>query len=177
TLLMNAILGQEYDLAINLETRLQKIFQKALAFLPQLGGNIYQQGLLHIEKKAYQDAFDILVSLAEKISTRKKADFINFEFHLKAILEPQNIKPDEAWLEIQRLQKIARQYPDFPDLQFELGFAYTVLGASITTTSLSYFQQAIHLNPDYQHALKSVEFLQNDQRGYKTLLRSLMKVH
>ena len=177
TLLLNAILNQQQDLTRNLTERAKKVFLNALKNLPELKVRQAQQGLILIEKEDYHKAYDFLAPLSKIVEKRIKPDILNYEFHLHVLFEPHEVRPEKVWQEIQRLQRLIPQYPQYPDLQYELGFTFAVLGASVSATSLNHFEKAVGLNPDYKNALKGLKLIQNDQRGYATMLRALMKAY
>lgn len=176
TLLINVLLNQQQDLKNDLSLRAKKVFQKAMENLPELQVKSVQIGLQNIERKQYQQAYDNLAPLIQTVEKRIKPDIVNYKFRLDVLFEPQSIKPEVVWKEIQRLHRLISKFAKYPDLQYELGFAYAVLGASVSATSMTHFKKAVALNPDYKNALKGLKLIQNDQRGYQNMLRALMKV-
>ena len=177
TLLLNYILDQQSDLTENLAERVNRIFLNAVSALPTLKVSEMQQGMKLIDDELFQDAYDCLAPLVKIVENRLQADVMNYEFHLTVLWEPTKVKPAKAWKEIQRLQRLVPRYPDEPSLHYELGFAYTVLGLGVSTSSLEHLQKAVSLNPDYRAALQGVRLIQNDQKNYQAMLRALVKAY
>jgi hypothetical protein len=60
------------------------------------------------------------------------------------------------------------------DVYHELGFAYAVLGVSVTSKALSNFEKALQINPAYEKARKNLKLIQYDQRGFRTMLQAIL---
>jgi tetratricopeptide (TPR) repeat protein len=174
-LLLNVRLGQEYDLTINLAERTQKIFQRAQAILPMLRGTAFDQGLQLLEQEKFEEAFDVLAPLAAGISGNKP-EVVNYLFHLMVLHEPEKIRLEEVWQEIKRLEKLQQSFPEYPDVEHELGFAYAVLGLTVSNKSSWYFEKALAMNPAYQKARTGLKLINNEQRVFHRLLHDILSV-
>lgn len=175
TLLLNVKLGEEYELTLRLAEQTQKIFQRALAILPTLGGATFDQGLQLIRQEKFEEAFDVLAPVVAGLSGNKP-EVVNYLFHLLVLHELEKVRPEQVWQEIKRLEKLQQSFPQYPDIEHELGFAYAVLGLTNTTQSLWHFEKALAMNPAYQKAQKGLKLLKNDQRGFRRLLHAMQPV-
>jgi tetratricopeptide (TPR) repeat protein len=174
-LLLNFKLGQEYGLTTKLTERTQKAFQRARAILPSLGGADFDKGIALLEHEKFEEAFGVFEPWISKISS-DKPEVINYEFHLAVLHEAEQIPPERVWQEIIRLQNLLQRYPNYADVYYELGFAYAVLGSSVTSKSLHHFEKAMAINPDYENARKGLKLIQNDQRGLRTMLQAMLPI-
>jgi len=172
-LLLNARLGQEYELAKDLDERATKALSTAQAILPTLRGETFTQGMKFLEQKKFEEAHDLLKPLTEHISSAKP-DVINHEFHLEVLHEAEHIRPEQVWQEIARLRSLAQRYPNYADIYYELGFAYAVLGVSVTSKATANFEKALQINPAYDGAKKSLKLIRYDQRGFRTMLQAML---
>jgi tetratricopeptide (TPR) repeat protein len=175
TLLLNVKLGEEYELTLRLAEQAQKLFQRALAILPSLGGATFDQGLRLVQQEKFEEAFDVLAPVVAGISGNKP-EVVNYLFHLLVLHELEKVRPEQAWQEIKRLEKLRQSFPNYPDIEHELGFAYAVLGLTNTTQSLWHFEKALAMNPAYKKAQKGLKLLKNDQRGFRRLLHAMQPV-
>ncbi len=174
-LLLNAKLGQKYELAVDLAQRGKQIFHKALAMLPSLQCNAFDQGISLLEQEKYDETLRIFTPLAANL-VNEKPEITNYDFHLSVLQDAEQIRPEQAWQEIKRLAEMVERYPNYPDLYHELGFAYAVLGASVTSKALSHFEKAMQINPAYEDAQKSLKLIRNDQRGFRTMLHAMLRL-
>jgi tetratricopeptide (TPR) repeat protein len=175
TLLLNVRLGEEYELTLRLAEQAQKIFQRALAILPTLGGAAFDQGLQLIRQEKFEEAFDVLAPVVAGLSG-SKPEVVNYLFHLLVLHELEKVRPEQVWQEIKRLEKLQQSFPNYPDIEHELGFAYAVLGLTNTTKSLWHFEKALAMNPAYKKAQKGLKLLKNEQRGFRRLLQAMQPV-
>lgn len=175
TLLLNVKLGEEYELTLSLAEQTQKLFQRALAILPTLVGATFDQGLRLIQQEKFEEAFDVLAPVAAGLSDNKP-EVVNYLFHLLVLHELEKVRPEQVWQEIKRLEKLRQSFPNYPDIEHELGFAYAVLGLTNTTKSLWHFGKALAMNPAYKKAQKGLKLLRNDQRGFRRLLQAMQLV-
>ncbi len=174
-LLLNVKLGQEYNLTIKLKERALQIFQRALAILPVLRGEAFDRGLKLLQEERFDEAFEAFAPSAANL-TIDKPDMVNYQFHLLVLHEADKIQPERVWQEIKRLEELLQRFPNYADVAYELGFAYAVLGLSVTAQSLAHFEKALAINPDYKNALKGVKLVKNDQRGFRNMLLALLPV-
>jgi tetratricopeptide (TPR) repeat protein len=175
TLLLNVKLGQEYELTISLAEQTQKIFQLASAILPVLAGATFDQGLQLMQQEKFEDAFDVLAPMVADIAGNKP-EIVNYLFHILVLHELEKVRPEQVWQEIKRLEKLQQSFPQYPDIEYELGFAYAVLSLTVSNKSSWHFEQALVLNPAYQKALKGLKLMKNDQRGSRHLLRAMLPI-
>jgi tetratricopeptide (TPR) repeat protein len=175
SLLLNAKLGQKYELAVNLVPRAKETFNKAVAILPALRSEAFDRGMCLLEQQDYDGALETLAPLVAPI-TSDKPEVINYDFHLAVLQDAEHVRPEQAWQEIKRLSELTERYPNYPDLYHELGFAYSVLGVSVKSKAMSHFEKAIEINPAYEDAQKSLKLIQNDQRGFRTMLHAMLRL-
>jgi tetratricopeptide (TPR) repeat protein len=143
--------------------------------MPSLQGEAFDRGISLIEEENYEGALKILASLVAHVAN-ERPEITNYDFHLTVLNDAEQIRPEEAWQEIKRLADMVERYPNYPDLYHELGFAYAVLGASVTSKALSHFEKAIQINPAYEDAQKSLKLIRNDQRGFRTMLHAMLRL-
>jgi tetratricopeptide (TPR) repeat protein len=176
TFLLNAKLGQEYELAKNLDERAAKSFSTSHAILPALQNEAFDLGMQLLEQKKVEEAYNALAPLAAQISA-DKPEAMNYEFHLAVLHEAEQIRPEQVWQEIDRLRRLLQHYPDYADVYHELGVAYAVLGVSVTSKALAHFEKALQINPAYAQARKNLKLMQYDQRGLRTMLNAMLPRH
>lgn len=174
TLLLNVQLGQEYKLATELPQRAIKVFRKAAGLNPELFSSKFTEALEAIEQENYPYAFDILFPLSLDLHTATQTDFRNYIFLLRTLLEPETIDPQEAWEEIQRLQKLIPHYSKFPDLHYDLGLSCKIFAARLEAEALRYFQKAATLNPKFQLAQQGVRLSKTGQSDLQGKLKALL---
>lgn len=172
-LLLNVKLGQEYDLAVRLHERARQIFQRAVAILPVLRGEVFDRGLQLVRQENFEEAYGVLAPLAEKL-VDEKPDVVNYQFHLLVLADADQIQTTQVWQEIKRLEELLQRFPGYADIAYELGFAYAVLGLRVTAQSLAHFEHALEVNPEYKNAQKGLKLIKNDQRGFRNLLHALV---
>lgn len=175
TLLLNVKLGQEYELTIKLAEQTQKIFRMASAILPVLSGEAFDEGIRLIQQEKFEEAFDVLAPKVADVAGNKP-EIVNYVFHLLVLHELEKVRPEQVWQEIKRLEKLQQSFPQYPDIEYELGFAYAVLGLTVSSKSSWHFEQALVMNPAFQRAHKGLKLMKNDQRGSRRLLRAMMSV-
>ena len=158
----------------NLTQRAKKIFLNAATFLPELKTKTMQQGIMLLQNNFCHKAYDSIAPLAKIVERWLKTDIMNYEFHLAVLWDPAKIDPTKAWKEIQRLQRLQARYSDDARLYYEMGFAFAVLGMSVSSLTLENLHKATGLNPDYKSALNGMKLIQNDRRTYQSLLRALV---
>ncbi|MGH7598604.1 MAG: hypothetical protein ACREOI_19800 [bacterium] len=128
-----------------------------------------------MQREKFEEAFDVLAPLAAGLSGNKP-EVVNYLFHLLVLHELEKVRPEQVWQEIERLEKLQQSFPNYPDIEHELGFAYAVLGLTNTAKSLWHFEKALAMNPAYQKAQKGLKLLKNDQRGFRRLLHAMQPV-
>ncbi|MGH7495688.1 MAG: hypothetical protein ACREOO_25305 [bacterium] len=176
TLLLNVKLAQEYSLAKRLPERALQLLAYAGEILPLLRTEAYEQGAGLITAKKYENALEVLAPLAASLEAGK-ASLLNYEFYLNAILGLDQMSFEQVWQEIVRLEALVQRNPHYADLCYELGFAYAVLGVSISSRSISCMNKALAINPDYEAAQRAVELFENGKRNLSAIVQDLLPLH
>ena len=174
-LLLNARLAQNYELAVDLAERASRLFCMAQSILAPLRGESFTRGIEVLKQENFEEAFRALSPLTAHIANHKP-EIVNYEFHLRVLDEAERIRPEQVWQEIKRLQALLERYPNYPDLYHEVGFAYAVLAVSVGSKAILLYEKALELNPAFADAQKSLRLLRNDQRGFRSLLRAMLRL-
>jgi len=174
TLILNFELHQEYELTMDLQKTSTSAFSKAADYLDGVNTVTYSKGLECLENEQFGEAFNAFTEIENNLAD-EKPEISNYDFHLMVLHEPDKISPDHVWKEVQRLNKLKPKYPNYPDIFYELGFAYAVLSASVKSEALYNFGKALELNPGYKNAKKGMKLIENDQRSIRVVLKTLLE--
>ncbi|MCI0513681.1 tetratricopeptide repeat protein [candidate division KSB1 bacterium] len=174
TYLKNAIVRDDYNLKINLETNALQIFETATKLNPAYKREAY---LLGIEAFKQQDYTAALAQLIESQNAIEKPDprEIVDNFYLRLLDSDVEIEIVAVWDYIKELNTIIRKFPGYADLYQDLGIAYTILGTAFQKEAGLFFEKALKRNPNYQNARKSSKLVMNENRGLQFLVDSMLE--
>ncbi len=121
-------------------------------------------------KKALKSIREIDAGLKQRID-------LHFDdaFYL-GLMYGERGKDSEAVQEyVHKLETMAREYPDYPDIRNKLGVAYLIQCRHLFNKALHQFRKASELNPDFEKAKNNLKLARNDGKGLLILLRAMLK--
>lgn len=76
---------------------------------------------------------------------------------------------------IEKIEKMADEFPAYPDICNKLGIAYMMQSINFYNRSLSQFNKACELKPNYKKAQTNFKLANNKGKGLLILLRAMLK--
>lgn len=125
-----------------------------------------------------QKNLDKTLKLLRKIeSTLTKVIDLNFDdvFYLGLMYGEKGKDGPAIQDYVVKLESLAREFPDFPDLRNKLGIAILIQCRHLFNKALHQFREASTMNPDYEKAKNNLKLARNDGKGLIILLRAMLK--
>ncbi len=141
---------------------------------PRYQVEVYKNAVQILEQKEFAKAFNQLSKFKSDMRKTDIHEFIyDFELFSKySDLKEVSITVDE-YIEIMHA-KIDNN-PQYADLRNALGKAYLIKMRSLFNAALTQFKKSVDINPNYQHAKRNLELVENEIKGFMLLLRAILK--
>lgn len=141
---------------------------------PHYQVEVYKDAIQTIEQKEFSKAYSQLTKFKDDMKKTDIHEFIyDFELFSKySDLKEVTITVDE-YIDIMHA-KIEKS-PQYADLRNALGKAYLIKMRSLFNAALTQFKKSVEINPNYQHAKRNLELVENEIKGFMLLLRAILK--
>jgi len=133
-----------------------------------------ENAMRQIHQKEIEKALKAIREIDAGLKQRIDLDFDD-AFYL-GLMYGEKGKDSEAVQEyVNKLETMAREYPDYPDIPNKLGVAYLIQCRHLFNKALHQFRRASELNPDFEKAKNNLKLARNDGKGLLILLRAMLK--
>jgi tetratricopeptide (TPR) repeat protein len=154
-------------------------YVKALNNLDRYKG-IYWKGSFEMTLQQIADGNlqEILNSLHEiqyKLITHLKIDTLIESFYLRFMYSGQELGYEELESYEKRILSLARQRENFADYWNEMGIIHIIQCRHLFLKSVTEFEKAVELNPNYKEATNNLDLIKNIKKGFLILLRAILK--
>ncbi|MBN1348672.1 tetratricopeptide repeat protein [candidate division KSB1 bacterium] len=175
TYIKNSIVKDDYDLSANVHEKTKETFAMAIKINPAYKSKLFDEGLHDFENDNHEDALKKLLQAREQIKQNNIQGIIN-EFYLNFLKDRKEIDIIKIWSYLKDLQALVQKYPNYADLNEELGIAFSIMGIFFNVEAIQYFETALQLNPNFKDARKNMQLLKNENRGLQFLLDAMVQV-
>jgi tetratricopeptide (TPR) repeat protein len=141
---------------------------------PRFQAKSFKDASILIEEEEYSEALETFLQFKESLKKINIHEFVSdFEiFSRFSDLKEIPLTVDEY---IDRMSMKVEQYPAYADLRNALGKAYLIKMRTLFNAALTQFKKAIEINPEYEHAKKNLELVENEAKGFMLFLRAILK--
>ncbi len=122
----------------------------------------------------FSEALEKFLKFNESLTKIDVHEFISdFELFSKfSDLKGSPLTIDEY---LDKMHAKIEKYPVYADLRNALGKAYLIKMRALFNAAIKQFKKALEINPDYQHARRNLELIENEARGFVLFLRAILK--
>ncbi|OGC39177.1 hypothetical protein A2Y85_02125 [candidate division WOR-3 bacterium RBG_13_43_14] len=141
---------------------------------PRFQVDAFKRAIQNLEEKEFSAAHKQLSKIKEEMKKTDIHEFIyDFELFSKySDLKEVSITVDEY---IDIMYAKIETSPQYADLRNALGKAYLIKMRSLFNAALTQFKRAVEINPNYQHATRNLELVENEIKGFMLFLRAILK--
>ncbi len=173
TYIFNAIRREDFKLFSEHAAKTMEMLERAVIIAPELQVPTFIEGKELFEQGDLEAAFHKLLYVREQRKERRYREFS--DVYLRFLLNADKVDDRVLARRIKQLKDAISKNPHFPDLHYELGVAYTLLGRYTHAKAIQEYQEALKINPNFERAKKSLKLAENEFRGFDVLIKVIMK--
>ncbi|MFC1475538.1 tetratricopeptide repeat protein [Candidatus Zixiibacteriota bacterium] len=172
--ILNGIRREDYRMHLDLKRKAMDMFEKSAIILPALRSGSYFLGQRYLEEDRLAESYDAYIEAKSKAGGGPKPIPVS---PLDLALCSDRFMPSEAELsaEISRLRQRVKIHPHYADLHFRLAQSYTILAQLVHQRSISEYERALKINPEFNAARRNKKLAENEDKGMSVLVKAALK--
>jgi tetratricopeptide (TPR) repeat protein len=170
---LNSIRREDFKLFSEASEKILENFERATVVCPEYLDKNFEEGQRLLAEGDLEGAYNKLLLSREKKKEQRYREFSIV--YLKFMLATDKIDEKTLRRRVENLKEAIAKNPHFPDLHYDLGVAYTLMGRFIHSKAIKEYQEALRINPDFERAKRSLRLAENEFRGFDALVKAILK--